>query len=108
MCLQAEMEYTHAGMAIEARFVLYLIGKRDADQIHILTGMERRHLSGHHISYSALTGRTAVLVRCSNVRDFLAQMNTSPENFVEETWIEEILNCLQRTSPMRLGTAGSC
>jgi len=108
MCLQSEMEYAYAGLSIEPRFVLKLIGKRDEDQVHILTGVEGRHLTGVMISYSSLTDRTCVLVRCSNIRNFLAQMDTAPEHFVEENWITQIQNGLQAASSMRLGIGGSC
>jgi hypothetical protein len=108
MCLQSEMQYAHAGLSIEPSFVLKLLGKRYENQVHVLTGPEGRHLTGLYIAYSPSSDRTLVLVRCSNVRDFLAQMNTVPEDFVEENWIEQIQNGLQATSPVRLGIAGSC
>jgi hypothetical protein len=108
MCLQAEMEYAHAGLTIEPRFVLNVIGKTDADQVHVLSGMEGRHLMGLQVSYSSIKDGTNVLVRCSQVRDFFIQMGNVPEDFVEESWIEEIRTIIQAAIPIRLGTAGSC
>ena len=81
-CIEAEMLYAMEEIPIAPRFILIVKGKKTEEKVPILTGMEGRDLCGQNLHYYKKEGKTLVLLKCADVRDFFYQAGLKPEDFV--------------------------
>ena len=90
MCIEAEILNAITGLDVDSRFLLKIEGKKTKEKVHILSGGLKQDLEGLHLVYYPDRNQTLVLVKCKDVRIFLAQGGWNPEMLVEEEWITNI------------------
>jgi len=98
LCIEAELVYNYVGIDADERFVVTLNGQRNKEYVTVLTGSGGKPLMGLHVSYSYVSDKTMVMLKCSDVRTYFAQFDWRPEEFVPEKDINDIQLMLESKS----------
>jgi KaiC/GvpD/RAD55 family RecA-like ATPase len=105
LCIEAELVYNYVGIDADERFCVTLNGQRNKEYVTVLSGSGGKSLMGLHVSYSYISDKTMVMVKCVDVRKYFAQYDWRPEQFVDEKKICDIQSMLESKSQRIAGNS---